>query len=111
MGYLSACQLLLQTGFKRGGAFHRFIALRGQWLETMAEKKTQGGRRENPGRRGYGEKRWCVVEVGTMAEQRSVCEREEVEDESKAKREGEKERSLLISRDCEAKKEPMRSYI
>ncbi|TNN45527.1 hypothetical protein EYF80_044279 [Liparis tanakae] len=40
-----------ETGFKRGGAFHRFIALRDQWLETMAEKKTQGGRRENPGRR------------------------------------------------------------
>lgn len=27
--YLSACQLLLQAGSKRGGALHRFIALRG----------------------------------------------------------------------------------
>lgn len=37
-----------------------------------------------------------------MGAQMSVAEREEIKDASKAKREGDKDRTLLISQDCES---------
>lgn len=42
-------------------------------------------------------------EVGLTVAQTCVAEREEVDDASKARREGQTERTQLISQDCEAK--------